>query len=484
MIDDISTTQADRVVARQRLRARGISPYPQSFPGRRYTGDVRDLAAALAPGETVYGPSLRIAGRLVGIRRMGRIAFMDIRDRTGTIQVLLDRRVLGTTAFELALEHQRGDHLGVAGFPLRTRSGEPSLGAVEITMLSKTMIPTSDGLRDPEIRQRHREADLIANPEVGDIFYTRALIIRTIRDSMHERDFIEVETPILQPLYGGAAARPFRTHHNALDADMYLRIAPELYLKRCVAGGLERVYEIGKNFRNEGISPRHNPEFTVIEYYQAYADYIDLMVQVEQLVYRIAVAIGHPAPDRYAPPWTRIRLHEAILELTGIDILALPSAQELRREMNAREIPVGEEASWAELVDDLQGIVERTLDRPAFIIDHPVALSPLAKTHRDDPRLTERFEAFIDGMEIANAFTELNDPDEQRDRFLASRDQGEHAHPLDEDFLEALGRGMPPTAGCGIGIDRLVMLLTGAESIRDVILFPAMRPLTAPASET
>lgn len=479
---DITPDHSDRHQALDRLRRSGINPYPPTFAGRKLVATIQTAAEQLAAGEALTGPALRAAGRLVALRRMGRIAFMDLRDRSGTLQVMLDERVMGEEAFAIALEHQRGDHVGATGHPIRTRAGEPSLNAIEITMLSKALIPTNDGLRDREARQRHREADLISNAETRERIVTRAEIIRTVRNFMHDRDFVEVETPILQPIYGGAAARPFITHHDSLGQRMYLRIAPELYLKRCIVGDLERVFEIGKNFRNEGMSAKHNPEFTVIEWYEAYADYTDLARQVEQLVHRIALAIAHSDPEVFAPPWPRVRLHEAILELTGIDILSNLSASDLRATMLSKGIPADETQTWPALVDFLQSaFVEPTFARPTFLVDHPVALSPLAKTHRQDPRLTERFEAIIDGVEIANAFTELNDPIEQRERFLTSNGEASYSHPVDEDFIQALGRGMPPTAGCGIGLDRLVMLMVGASSIRDVILFPAMRPIATNA---
>jgi lysyl-tRNA synthetase, class II len=469
----------DRREALSRLCARGTDPFPHSYAGRRTAAALRRDAAALAAGETLFGPAVRAAGRLVGMRRLGRIAFFDVRDSSGTIQLLLDRRVLGSDAFAHALEHQRGDHVGACGALARTRAGEVSIVAREVDMLSKTLIAPSAELLDLEVRRRHREADLIANADSRTRFLARATIVRVTRDYLHELGFVEVETPILQPLYGGAEARPFVTRHNALEADMYLRIAPELYLKRCVVGGLDQVFELGRNFRNEGISSKHNPEFTALEFYEAYADYQDHLRRVERLVHRAAIAIGHPDAGSFAPPWPRVRLHEAILERTGIDVLGLPARAELQAAAVAAGMPdPGRLLPWVEIVDRLQSrFVEPAFTRPTFLIDHPAATTPLAKRHRDDERLAERFEAFVGGMEIANAFTELNDPDEQRERFLATTGTDEHEHPLDEDFLAALGRGMPPTAGCGIGIDRLAMVLTGTASIRDIILFPALRPL-------
>ena len=323
----VATTSADCCAALERYRARGLDPFPSpSFRGRRTAAQVHAAAAPLQPGGVLTGPCLRAAGRVAAARRHGRLAFLDLEDRTGVLQLLLDERVLGADAFALALEHQRGDHVGVAGDVMRTRRGEPSLAARDVVLLSKTLIPPPDGLRDPEVRQRHREADLIANPQSRALARTRSDIVRATREFFHERDFIEVETPILQSLYGGAEARPFVTHHHALDQDMYLRIAPELYLKRCIVGGLERVFEIGRNFRNEGISTKHNPEFTALEYYEAYADYHDLAAAVETLVGRLAVVGKHPDAEAFAPPWPRVRLHEAILAATGLDILAFDEA--------------------------------------------------------------------------------------------------------------------------------------------------------------
>jgi lysyl-tRNA synthetase, class II len=350
-------------------------------------------------------------------------------------------------------------------------------------VLAKSLRPPPDkfhGLADTETRLRRREVDLLANEETRALFLTRARVISEIRAFLDERGFVEVETPVLQPLYGGGAARPFTTHHNALDRDLYLRIATELYLKRLIVGGLERVYEIGKNFRNEGLSPKHNPEFTVLEWYEAYADYEDIAAETEQLVARVAAAVGYDGPIDFTPPWRRETLTGAIADRTGIDVLAHRSLGALQDAMRERGLELPEEDTWGQLVDHLLSrYVEPDLQRPTFLLDYPKEISPFAKDHRSVPGLVERFEAFAGGMEIANAFTELNDPDDQRDRFrMAAADMeagDDEAQPMDEDFLAALEHGMPPTGGLGMGIDRLVMLLTDRHSIREVVLFPAMR---------
>jgi lysyl-tRNA synthetase class 2 len=338
------------------------------------------------------------------------------------------------------------------------------------------------GLQDIETRFRHRELDLIANEEARDVFVTRAKAITAARRYLDDNGFIEVETPILQPIYGGALARPFTTHHNELDRTLYLRIATELYLKRLIVGGLERVYELGKDFRNEGVSFKHNPEFTVVEWYEAYADYNDEMRRVEEMVDAVARACDYNGEIDLTPPWPRVTLRDAIVETTGVDILANRDRDALATAIEASDgvdLPT-EDRTWPQLVDDLLSkYVEPGISNPQFIIDYPVELSPFAKAHRTEPGLVERFEAFVDKMEFANAFTELNDPDEQRARFEAqvryAAEGDEETQPMDEAFLAALEQGMPPTGGVGLGIDRLVMLMTGQRSIREVVLFPAMR---------
>jgi lysyl-tRNA synthetase class 2 len=366
---------------------------------------------------------------------------------------------------------------------MRSRRGELTLRVTAWKLLGKSLRPPPDkhhGLTDVETRYRRREVDLIASDVERELFLTRARIISAIRRFLDEQGFIEVETPILQPLYGGAFARPFTTHHNELGRDLYLRIATELYLKRLIVGGLERVYEIGKNFRNEGVSNKHNPEFTVIEWYEAYADYLDVAARFEALIGAVAGAIGYDGPHNFHAPWRRETLAGAILSRTGIDIRALADRAALANAMRAAGVAAPEEDSWAQLVDELVSKhVEPTLVEPTLLLDYPVELSPLTKRHRREQGLVERFEAFVGGIELANAFTELNDPDEQRERFEAQQRLAaagnEEAQPYDAAFIEALEYGMPPTGGIGIGIDRLVMVMTGRRSIREVLLFPAMR---------
>ena len=465
----------------EQLRAAGIDPYPHDFDGVESIADVRARHEDLAAGDET-DVAHRVAGRIAARREAGRAAFIDLVDRSGRIQLHARIDELGEERFERLVSLDIGDLLGIDGVAIRTKRGELSLRVTSFTLLAKSLRPPPDdyhGLSDVETRFRRRELDLIANPETRTLFITRARIVSAVRRSLEEDGFIEVETPILQPLYGGAAARPFMTHHNALDRSLYLRIATELYLKRCIVGGLERVYELGKDFRNEGLSPKHNPEFTMVEWYEAYADYDDAAVRLEAVVAAAAATVAEPAVD-FSSPWRRITLRDAIREQTGIDVISARERSALVAAIGSAGLAVATDGrSWAGLVDDLLSTcVEPTLQAPTFVYDYPIELSPLAKRHRSEPGLVERWEAYAGGIEIANAFTELNDPDEQRARFLAQREEaaaGEEAQPLDESFLAALEQGMPPTAGVGLGIDRLVMLLCGRRSIREVVLFPAMR---------
>ena len=476
----------DLLAARRRkleaLRADGVEPFPHAFEGVEPIEAVKAPHAQLPAGEDSEARA-RVAGRLAARRGQGKAAFLDLVDRSGRLQLHAQRDVLGEEAFDRLLSLDLGDLIGADGLVFRSRRGELSLRVEAFTVLAKSLRPPPEkhhGLTDVETRHRQRELDLMANEETREAFLTRARIVSAVRRFLDGEGFVEVETPILQPLYGGAAARPFTTHFNALDRTMYLRIATELYLKRLIVGGLERVYEIGKNFRNEGLSFKHNPEFTVLEWYEAYADYDDVAARCERLVAEVARTVGYEGEIDFSAPWRRETLAGAIESRAGVDVLANRDRDTLAAAMRGRGIEVPPDDTWAQLVDFLLSkFVEPELVQPTFLLDYPVELSPLAKAHREKPGLTERWEAFAGGMEFANAFTELNDPDEQRRRFEEQRAAAaagdEEAQPYDEAFVTALEHGMPPTGGIGIGIDRLVMLLTGRRSIREVVLFPAMR---------
>jgi lysyl-tRNA synthetase class 2 len=464
----------------EQLRSDGIDPFPHAFEGVEPIASVRAAHAGLEPGAETESRH-RVAGRLAARRGQGKMAFLDLVDRSGRLQLQARVDVLGEERMERLLGLDLGDLVGVDGTAFMSKRGELTLRVDDFTVLAKSLRPPPEkhhGLTDVETRFRHRELDLMANEESRELFLLRSRIIASIRRTLDDEGFVEVETPILQPLYGGAMARPFTTHFNALDRDMYLRIATELYLKRLIVGGLERVYEIGKNFRNEGLSFKHNPEFTVLEWYAAYEDYEGAAARLERVVANAAQAAGYEGDLDFSAPWRRVTLRDAILERSGVDILAHRDTGSLAREIGDR-LPT-EDRTWPQLVDDLLSkFVEPELVQPTIVEDYPVELSPLAKAHRSQEGLVERFEAFVGGMEIANAFTELNDPDEQRARFeaqerLAAAGDAE-AQPYDEAFVQALEHGMPPTAGLGLGIDRLVMLLGGRHSIREVVLFPAMR---------
>ena len=469
----LSDVLRDRREKLERLRDAGVEPFPHGFGEREDIAEVRAAHEGLAPGIETDSRH-RVAGRIVGRRGHGKAAFLDLRDGSGQIQLHAREDLLGAEAFELLVHLDVGDLIGVEGTALATRrGGELSLAIDHWRLLAKSLRPPPgehQGLEDVETRYRRRELDLIANEESRRVFALRARIVSEVRRWLDEHEFMEVETPVLQPLYGGALARPFTTHHNQLDRDLYLRIATELYLKRLVVGGIDRVYELGKDFRNEGVSHKHNPEFTMLEWYEAYADYEKTAHDLERLVAEVAERVlGTTKVERdgveidLAPPWRRVTLRESILERTGLDI-----AEQERG------------PGWGKSVDELLSkSVEPELIQPTFVLDYPVELSPFAKAHRSEPGLVERWEAFVGGVEIANSFTELNDPDEQRRRFEQQRAElergDEEAQPFDEAFAEALEQGMPPTGGVGLGIDRLVMMLTGARSLREVILFPAMR---------
>ncbi|CAN5505173.1 lysine--tRNA ligase [soil metagenome] len=507
--DQTSDLLAARRAKLERLRGEGVDPFPHAFAGVTPVASVRERFSELADGEDTED-RVRIAGRLAARRGQGKMAFLDLVDRSGRLQLQAKADVLEPVAFERLLSLDLGDLIGVDGAVFRSRRGELSVRVEGFTVLAKSLRPPPEkhhGLQDVETRHRRRELDLMANEETRERFVTRARVVAAVRRHLDEEGFLEVETPVLQPVYGGALARPFTTHHNALDRTLYLRIATELYLKRLIVGGLERVYELGKDFRNEGLSPKHNPEFTMLELYEAYADYEDVARRLEAVVAAAADAVGTPGGgegsgsgrsggegpagqtlggEGYAPtpdfstPWRRVTLRDAILERTGLDVLALRDRDALLAGIDGHGLDLPRDRTWAQLVDDLLSkYVEPTLIEPTFVTDYPVELSPFAKAHRSEPGLVERWEAFCQGIEIANAFSELNDPDEQRARFdaqaAARRAGDEEAQPYDELFVQALEHGMPPTGGVGLGIDRLVMVLTGTRSIREVVLFPAMR---------
>jgi lysyl-tRNA synthetase class 2 len=473
--------EEDRRAKLERLRSAGVDPFPHSYPG---VGPIEAVQAAhgeLGP-EQETTDAYRVAGRLSARRGHGKAAFLDLVDRTGRIQLHARADVLGDS-FDLLTSLDLGDLIGVDGTAFTTKRGELSLRVDNWSLLAKSLLPPPDkfhGLEDVETRYRRRELDLLANEEARQLFMLRSKVVSAIRRWLDDRGFYEVETPVLQPLYGGALARPFTTHHNQLDRDFYLRIATELYLKRLIVGGLERVYELGKDFRNEGVSHKHNPEFTMLEWYEAYADYEDIAERLEELVSFVAEAVGYDGPVDFSRPWKRISLVEAIKEATGLDVMELHDAKALHDGAASAGIDLDPTDTWPQMVDELfSKKVEPEVEAPTFFLDYPVELSPFAKAHRSKPGLVERFECCVAGMEIANAFSELNDPDDQRARF---EEQGRQiaagdveAAPYDEDFVRALEHGMPPTGGIGLGIDRLVMVLAGRDSIREVVLWPAMR---------
>ncbi len=472
-------------------RATGAA-YPTQYQPRDEIGALRDAYERLESGQD-SGEVRRVAGRVMARRVHGKVSFVVLKDASGELQLFAQLDALGDERYA-ALEHvDLGDHVGAEGTVMRTRRGELSLRVTSWQLLSKSLRPLPEkfhGLTDVELRYRKRYLDTIVNDESREIFVQRATVIRTIREFLDGRGFVEVETPVLQPLYGGAMARPFVTHHNELKRDLYLRIATELYLKRCIVGGIDRVYEIGKDFRNEGVSYKHNPEFTMLETYEAYVDYNHVMTMVEDMLVAAAEAVGHLKVEfrgheiDLTPPWPRLTMREAVREKSGIDIGADDARTVADLQARIREAGLESKVplapTWGTQVDELfSEMVEPDLIQPSFITEHPLETSPFAKKCPHDPRFVERFEGFIAGMETSNAFSELNDPDDQRARFMqhvGDFEAGdEEAHQLDEDFLEAMEYGMPPTGGMGMGIDRIVMILTGAASIRDVILFPALR---------
>jgi lysyl-tRNA synthetase, class II len=476
---------AERRAKLERLRDSDDSAFPHAFAGVEPVDAIVSAYEHLAAGEET-DERHRVAGRILARRGAGKAAFLDLIDRTGKIQLHARLDVLGRERFDLLLSLDLGDLIGVDGSAIRSRHGEISLRVESFWILAKALRPPPDkhhGLSDVETRYRHRELDLISSVDTRKLFIDRARIVSAVRAHLDAAGFIEVETPVLQPLYGGAMARPFTTHHNALDRDLYLRIATELYLKRLIVGGLERVYELGKDFRNEGISHKHNPEFTVVEWYEAYADYEGAMARTEAIVRAAAAASGYAGELDFSAPWKRVGFVDAIREKSGIDLAEITTAEALAAQIGRVGLELKTEGfAWFQMADDLLSkCVEPNIEQPTFVVDYPKELSPLARERADDPKIVERFEAFAAGMEIANGFSELIDPDEQRTRFReqdridALTDGDAETMPYDEAFVQALEQGMPPTAGVGLGIDRLVMLLTGRDSIREVVLFPAMR---------
>jgi lysyl-tRNA synthetase class 2 len=474
-----------RLDSLSRIRARGIDPYPHSY---HPSHTIRE-AITLFEQKGKSSQDISLAGRIMSKRSIGKMAFFDIRDGSGKIQLSLRYDLLGRERYELLQDIDIGDIIGAKGKLFLTKSGELTLEVSDFTMLSKSLRPLPEkwhGLADVEKRYRQRYLDLISNEENKNIFILRSKIITAIRNFLDKQGFMEVETPVLQPHAGGALARPFVTHHHTLDEDLYLRIALELHLKRLVVGGFDKVYEIGRVFRNEGISAEHNPEFTLLECYEAYKDYNDMMKLVEGMFMHTAKEVlgntrlvCNGQTIDLSLPWQRLYLREAVKEYCGIDFEAYPDAASLRTRMAELDMDVDPTKGKGRLIEELiSTFVEPNLFQPTFLLDYPVEMSPLAKRKRGDDQLVERFEGFVNGMEVANAFTELNDPLEQRERFrqqLQERVADEEVEIADEDFLQALEYGMPPTGGLGIGIDRLVMLLTGQQSIREVILFPQLK---------
>jgi lysyl-tRNA synthetase, class II len=498
-VEERSYVESARREKRAALEAMGVQPFAYRYERSHTAAQAR---SAYREGMADDGPAVTIAGRVVSWRPKGKVVFGDLEDSSGRIQVYFRRDDLGDR-YEMVKLLDLDDHVGISGRVFRTNAGEITVRVSEVTLLAKSLRPlprgktqqTEDGtitygaLQDTEVRYRQRYADLAVNRDVREVFYFRSQVVRFLRRFLDERGFLEVETPVLQPLYGGAAARPFVTHHHALDMPLYLRIADELYLKRLLVGGLERVYEIGHDFRNEGMDRTHNPEFTMLEFYQAYADYTDMMSLTETMVAgAVEETLGTLAIERggvtldFTPPFARVSFIHGVRERCGLDLRSATN-EEMRAVLlrSGAEPDAVNELAGGRLQDEVfKTVLEPHLVQPTFVVDYPKPLSPLAKEHRADPDLTERFELFIGGRELANGFSELNDPDDQRRRFedqVRQRAAGdEQAHRYDADYIRALEYGMPPAGGVGVGLDRLVMILADRPSIRDVIIFPAMRP--------
>lgn len=489
-MEDINELVEQRIRKLEELRQSGVEPFGGTFYAEDHASDLHDKFSAVSKETLETDPvAVSLAGRIVAMRDFGKAAFAHIQDATGRIQVYLRKDILNEK-YSLIKKLDIGDIVGLKGKLFRTKTNELTVEVNDFHFLTKSLRPLPEkwhGLKDIETRYRQRYVDLIVNPEVKQAFVKRSIIIKAVRDFLESKGFIEVETPMMQPIPGGATARPFKTHHNALDADLYLRIAPELYLKRLLVGGYERVYELNRNFRNEGISTKHNPEFSMLEFYIAYRDYNFLMSLTEELIANITEktlgTLKAPYGDDIidlTPPWPRIPMLEALMR-KGVPDEIFDDSEKAGAWAKSNKIAIEKGASLGKILDEIfKEKVEPDLIQPTFIIDHPVELSPLAKRKADNPALVERFELFVTSREIANAFSELNDPLDQRERFLkqveAKAGGDEEAHSMDEDFVRALEYGMPPAAGEGIGIDRLVMLLTNSQSIRDVILFPQLKP--------
>jgi lysyl-tRNA synthetase class 2 len=474
------------------LREQGINPFANGFVADATSAEVHanhaeDDGTALESIESCYS----IAGRIMAKRDFGKAAFIQVQDRAGRLQVYVAKNQVGEKSFEMFRKLDLGDVVGLSGRPFRTKTNELSLRAETIELLTKSLLPLPEkwhGLTDVETRYRQRYLDLMVNPDVKEVFKKRSQIISLIRDYMVARDYLEVETPMMQPIAGGATAKPFVTHHNTLKMDLFLRIAPELYLKRLVVGGFERVFEINRNFRNEGISIQHNPEFTMMEFYQAYATYEDLMELTEDLVCHVAEQVVGSLKLTYGDrqvdlqrPWQRLTVRDAVLKYGDISESDINNREKLLAYAKSLGLDLDKNISYGKLLTEVfDEVAEPELWQPTFITEYPTEISPLSRKNDDNPEVVDRFELFVVGRELANAFSELNDPDDQRERFekqLAEKEAGdEEAHAMDEDYIRALEHGLPPAAGEGIGIDRLVMLLTNSQSIRDVILFPQLRP--------
>ncbi|WP_105327152.1 MULTISPECIES: lysine--tRNA ligase [Acidaminococcus] len=488
--EELNEQMAVRLEKARKLEEKGILPFGHAYEVTHHTKEVHDQVEAMEAAGTV----VKVAGRLMAIRGHGKTCFMDLQDKTGKIQLYVRKDEMGEDAYSVVKLLDIGDIVGVEGVVFKTHMGEPSIRVQKLEFLSKALKPLPEkwhGLKDKEIRYRQRYVDLIVNPEVREVFIKRTQIIKSIRHILDDEGYLEVETPVLNTISGGATARPFVTHHNALDIDLYLRIATELNLKRLIVGGMERVYELGRVFRNEGMDIKHNPEFTTLELYQAYGDFNTMMDITEKLVSETAQRVLGTMKISYegteidlTPPWPRMTMIEAVKKYSGKDFTSVKDVEEARK--MAKEANVAFEPAWGVgkiLNAFFDAYVEKELVQPVFITGHPKEISPLAKSSQADPEITDRFEGFIYGRELCNGFTELNDPIDQRERFekqVEERAAGDdEAGMMDEDFINALMHGLPPTGGLGIGIDRLVMFLTGAVSIRDVLLFPTMRPLEA-----